>query len=180
MKKLLILSMLLIGGCCAKKQTADVPPPPTPPVAGAETLPVPTPPGIGAQARVVLYRTRTDVRDRVPVMLDKDGTTILSYPAPSDLQAEDGLALPVELGQGWLLDRRGVGLNTAFLDISYADYAGMEEVPPLSELQDAILDRDPLTDLCDCGPKASYEDPVRQLQELIHSGMLETHCKRLK
>ncbi|MCO6481614.1 MAG: hypothetical protein J5I62_02345 [Flavobacteriales bacterium] len=179
MKQVLIVSaLLLIGGCCAKKKAAEVPPPPPSSQTGAQNAPAS--PDMARTARVVLYRTRTDLRDHVPVMLADDGKSILSYPAPTDLRTAHGLTTPVELGQGWLLDRRGVGLNTAFLGMTYADYAAMKEPPPLADMLADIIDRDPITDLCDCGPRSSFGDPIRELQELIHSGTLDTRCKRLK
>jgi hypothetical protein len=85
-------------------------------------------------------------------MLSADRKTILSYPHPKDLRTSDGLSVPVKLENGWLLDRRGIGMNVAFLRMTYAEYAALENAPSLAELDAAITDRDPLTDLCDCGP----------------------------
>ncbi|HMN06105.1 MAG TPA: hypothetical protein PKD45_10285 [Flavobacteriales bacterium] len=171
---LLTMTLLLLIGCRGKKEAApaEVPAP-------AADVQVAPPPAPMSTAHVVVYRTRGNMREQVPVRLAADGS-IESYPHPMDLRLGDDLALPTELGDGWLMDNRGVGMNTVFLSMDYAQYAALGEAPTLEEMQAAILDRDPLTDLCDCGPRSAYEDPVRQLKELIHSGMLETRCKRLK
>ncbi|MDE7125031.1 MAG: hypothetical protein K2O12_00920, partial [Muribaculaceae bacterium] len=58
-----------------------------------------------------IYRTNGDYRLNVPITLDSSRTEIVSYPGPSDI---DMKMAPVVLDDGWLLDRRGVGVNTAF------------------------------------------------------------------
>ena len=113
-------------------------------------------------------------------MNSADRKTILSYPPPKDLRTRDGLAVPLKLENGWLLDRRGIGMNVAFLRMTYAEYAALENAPSLAELDAAITDRDPLTDLCDCGPRAAFTDPAAQIGNLIRHDSLYVRCKRLK
>lgn len=169
------LSLLLIGGCGGQKDTATAP---GTPAAGGVQLS--TAEGAGATGRLVVYRTTTDLKDKVPVTLSGDGTAIVAYPHPRDLRLAQGLATPVELAEGWLLDRRGIGKHTAFLRISYADYAAMESPPALADLQEAILARDPFTDLCDCGPRAAFTHPEAELKRIIRNDSLELRCKRLR
>lgn len=137
-------------------------------------------PFVSAQARVVIYKTAKDYRNNVPVTLSDDKTTIVSYPHPSDLFLGEGLALPASLHNGYLLDNRGISKNIAFLKYTYSEYAGVKEVPTLQELQRSIIDKDPLTELWDCGPKANYTNLQEQLNQWIDKNTLAEKCKRLK
>lgn len=176
----ILMAALLVAGCKGKKEAAQGVDTAAPQADKAQVTPPSAPAGPArAAAHVVVYRTRTDLKNQVPVALGADGE-ILSYPHPADLRIGEHLALPTELVDGWLLDRRGVGRNTAFLKMTYAEYAGLEDVPTLDELQEAILDDDPLTDLCDCGPRSSFTDPAAELVRIIRNDSLELRCKRLK
>jgi len=175
----ILLATLLFAGCSGKKEAAQTTAS-ADPAAGAGQLSAAATAGVAATAHVLVYRTKEDQAEHVPVMLSGDRKSILSYPHPKDLRATDGLSVPVELENGWLLDRRGIGMNVAFLRITYPEYAAMENAPSLAELEAAITDRDPLTDLCDCGPRAAYTDPVAQIGNLIRHDSLYIRCKRLK
>lgn len=137
-------------------------------------------PFVSAQARVVIYKTAKDYRNNVPVTLSDDKTTIVSYPHPSDLVLGEGLALPASLHNGYLLDNRGISKNIAFLKYTYNEYVGLKGVPTLQELQRSIIDKDPLTELWDCGPKANYSNLQEQLNQWIDKKTLAEKCKRLK
>ena len=176
---LIALVVLLSSGCSGKKEAAQTTPTTTP-TAGAAQLSQATAAGAAASVHMLVYRTKEDRSDRVPVLLSPDRKTIVSYPHPKDLRANDGLSVPVELGDGWLLDRRGIGMNVAFLGMTYSEYAALEKAPSLAELEAAITDREPLTDLCDCGPRAAFSDPVAQISSIIQHDSLYIRCKRLK
>lgn len=137
-------------------------------------------PFMAAQARVVIYKTAKDYRNNVPISLSNDKTTIVSYPHPSDLILGENLALPEPLHNGYLLDNCGINKNIAFLKYTYAEYAKLKEAPTLQELQRSIIDKDPLTELWDCGPKANFTDVQQQLSEWIDKGILAEKCKRLR
>lgn len=175
----LIPAFLFLAGCCGKKEAAQTTATTTS-TAGAGQLSQAAAAGVAATSHVLVYRTKGDLKNNVPIMLSGDGKTILSYPHPKDLRATDGLSVPVELENGWLLDRRGIGMNTAFLGMTYSEYAALENAPSLTELDAAITDRDPLTDLCDCGPRSAFMDPVAQIGSLIRHDSLYIRCKRLK
>lgn len=177
---LIAMAVLLSAGCHEKKEVAQTTATTTTPTAGAVQLSQATATGVAATAHVLVYRTRTDHHDKVPIMLSADRKTILSYPHPKDLRAGDGLSLPVELEDGWLLDRRGIGMNVAFLGTTYTEYAALENAPSLAELEASITDREPLTDLCDCGPRSVFTDPAAQINSLIQHDSLYIRCKRLK
>lgn len=169
------LALLILGGCGGQKETATAP---EAPAAGGPQLA--TAPGPAATGRLVVYRTATDLQDKVPVTLSADGSAIVAYPHPKDLRTADGLATPLELADGWLLDRRGIGKHSAFLRMTYAEYAALDAPPALADLNEGILDRDPFTDLCDCGPRSAFADPAVELARIIRNDSLDLRCKRLK
>lgn len=133
---------------------------------------------VAANAPTLLYKTKGDYHDLVPVLLSDDRRTIVSYPAPTDVAGS--VPQPTALAQGYWLDNRGIGLNVAFLKITYADYAKLPAAPSLQALNDLIVDRDPLLGLCDCGPRSAYSNPTAQLNALIIAGQLSSRCKVLK
>lgn len=116
---------------------------------------------------VFVYQTKGDFYDKVPVILNEDGTQILSYPAPSDLKRGDALALPTRLDDGWLLDNRGIGPTVAFLSYTYEEYSKMKTSPSVDELMQHIISKDPLKQWRICGRRADYTDIVPQLNDLI-------------
>lgn len=87
--------------------------------------------------KAVIYRTNGDYNQNVPITLDAARNAVVSYPGPGDVSEA---STPVALGNGWLLDRRGgIGLNTAFLRYTYAEYAKLAQVPSASELMGSII-----------------------------------------
>lgn len=136
----------------------------------------------------LVYKTRMDYDTLVPILLSEDGSEIIGYPHPRDLRTSaDGkptispaFPYPVILENGYRLDNRGIGPQVAFLGVSYHQYAALEQAPSLEELQGLILDRNPLTELCDCGNRQAFEDVERQLNKLIVLKRLREVCRTLK
>lgn len=128
----------------------------------------------------MVYLTTSDFRENVPVQLDDEGKSIVSYPHPSDLSVDGHLKLPTTLKNGYLLDNKGINENVAFLKISYATYAKLEQAPALAELNKGILERSPFLELCDCGLRSAFTDIEAQLNQLIERGKLRSTCKVLK
>lgn len=90
-----------------------------------------------ALPKAVIYRTNGDYNNNVPVNVDDSHKALLSYPAPSDISKR---SVPVDLGEGWLFDRRGgVCLNTVFLTYTYEEYAALKSTPSQSALMEAII-----------------------------------------
>ena len=134
---------------------------------------VPSPP-------ILVYKTKKDYNNRVPVLLSDDKTQIVSYPDPKDLKAGSDFLLPTSLQNGYFLDNKGIGKNVAFLKYTYTEYSKLQTLPTLQELYNSILDKNPLTELCNCGNKNKFSDLKKQLNELIRSGKLKTDCKEIK
>ncbi len=125
----------------------------------------------------LVYKTKADYYNLVPVLLSDDRSEIIQYPHPDDLKSGENFLLPLKLKSGYLLDNKGIGVNVAFLNITYEEYAKMEEVPSLEELYEKILDKDPLVELCDCGNRTAFTNEVEQLNKLIDKKLLRKVCE---
>lgn len=162
----IVLLTMALAGCGSKKEVLD---PASEASSGAADIP-----------HVLVYRTKGDYRELVPVTLSADRSKIVAYPHPKDLQGADGLSVPQDLGKGYLLDKRGIGLNTAFLKMSYADYAALDQAPALADMTAMIADNDPLVELCDCGPRTAFKDIPSEVAKIVADGSLAKRCKKLK
>lgn len=127
---------------------------------------------------VIVYKTKADYSKYVPVILSEDKSVITSYPSLGDIFFESKLALPTKLKDGYLLDNRGITVNSGFLDMTYLEYSELPDTPSPAELNKRILDRDPFVEIWLCGSRDGLKDPVKELNELIDNGF--EGCKRLK
>lgn len=134
---------------------------------------VPSPP-------CIVYKTRSDYSQQVPVILSADRKTVVSYPDIKDVYVQGKLAYPTQLEGGYLLDNRGIGPQVAFLTYTYEEYSKLDHTPTADILFGKILDKKPLREMYDCGPRSKFTDPVNELNEIIRSGRLKSEMKRLK
>lgn len=125
----------------------------------------------------IVYKTKADYYDKVPILLSDDKKTILGFPHPKDLIRGGQLALPTRLVKGYLLDNRGVSANTAFLKYSYKDYASLKTPPDLNILYQSILDKDPFLEIYDCGLRSGYKG-IGEIKQIIRKGF--KRVKKLK
>ena len=161
-----ILLIVCIGCIATKKvtQTSDTKQP--------ESVSV-----LGAEKPILVYKTKANYNNLVPVILSDDKSEIISYPHPDDIKTGYKYSVPVILHNGYLLDQRGIGKNVAFLNMTYEEYAKLKEIPIIEDMYHLIVDKDPLTELCNCASKKSFSDPVNQLNKLIDSNNLRIKCK---
>jgi len=134
---------LAVAGCGTKEQVASSAPAPQSENTTATPLS-----GVGKEntlPRAVVYRTRGDYANLVPVGMSADRTKITSFPAPTDIRP--ATCKPIVLEGGYLLDRRGVGKNTVFLDYTYEEYAGLPQAPSPDTLKAHVTDFNPITGL---------------------------------
>ena len=103
----------------------------------------------------------------------------MSYPDIKDIYYNGKLSYPTVLSNGYLLDNRGIGPEVAFLDYTYEDYSKLNATPPASELMKHLLDKDPLSEMYQCGLRSQYNDIEQDLNTIISSGKLKTF-KKLK
>ena len=163
------LAILTIIGCKAKQ--------------AATTVIAPTPPPhsqtVAHMGHLIIYRTRADYSQYVPVTLSDDGSAVASYPAPTDVFYRGALAQPNALSDGYWLDNRGVNTHTVFVKLTYEQYSQLKDVPAPDELYKLIIDKTPLTDIYDLGPRGQYKDEVKEINAIILAGKLKGYKKLL-
>ena len=120
-----------------------------------------------ASPRVIVYRTKKDYKENLPVILDETKTKIISYPDPIDVRNN---ARPIELENGYLLDNRGIGPNVAFTSYTYSEYSALKNVPSREELLSKIIDKDPLLEMWACAPRHTYSNLISDINNLIKEG----------
>ncbi|MCL2132527.1 MAG: hypothetical protein FWH36_08805 [Lentimicrobiaceae bacterium] len=129
----------------------------------------------GALPPIIVYKTTKDYSKNVAVTLSEDKTKIVAYPAPSDVSER---SLPTALNKGYWLDNRGISPNTAFLSITYEEYAKLKKAPSSEELYGMIIDKKPIKKMYLCGRGGSYEGIVPVLNALIKKRF--KGCERIK
>ena len=134
-------------------------------------------PDFSAGPHVIVYKTKADFKNNVPVILSGDKTKIVSYPDPSDIKINDGYPVPTELENGYLLDNRGINSNSAFLQITYQEYAKLDKAQDIATLYNMIIERSPFTEMIDCGNKNAFKNVKDELNAMIKSGQLRKKCK---
>ena len=120
-----------------------------------------------ASPSAIVYRTRKDYINNVPVMMDETKTKLVSYPDPIDVRFN---AKPTLLDKGYLLDNRGIGVNVAFTSYTYYEYVALPSVPSQAELLSHIIDKEPLVELWVCAPRHTYNDLIKDINQLVKDG----------
>lgn len=157
---LFCLSFIILGfSSCCKKTT----PPAAPPAPVVQVKAKAGPP-------VIIYKTKKDYSQNIPVGLSPDKKTLASFPAVGDIYYNGVLATPQLLNDGYLLDNRGIGPDVAFLSITYAEYSRLKKTPPADSLFKLIIDKDPLTEMYNCGIRYDYDDIIGELNTKIKNG----------
>lgn len=126
---------------------------------------------------VIIYKTRADYFDLVPVTLSPDNKKITGYPSHGDLVQGKNFRTPTRLNKGFLLDNRGINENVAFIDMTYEQYTMQMRPIPTSELYLMLRDKDPLKEMYDMGKRSDYQDIVKELNALINSGQYKQYKK---
>lgn len=132
------------------------------------------------QQGFMVYKTIDDYFEKVPIQLSEDKTRIVSYPAASDLKKQGEYIYPVKLSDNYLLDRRGIGPHTAFLEWDYKKYFESGSALSTEDLLMLVLDADPFIELYHCPSKVDETAASGYLNDLILSGQLQAKCKRIK
>ncbi len=133
--------------------------------------------GVSGVAPIVIYKTKYDYFNLVPVGMSSDKKTIISHPDIRDIYYNGKLAYPTKLDNEYLLDNRGVGQNSAFLKISYDDFSKLPETPFPAELTKDVLDTDPFTEMYDCKNILNWDRSIITINLLIDSEQLSKCIK---
>lgn len=126
---------------------------------------------------IIVYKTRKDYTQLVPVSMNKERTRIVSYPAPTDIITGDKLTLPTPLTDGFLLDNRGITPTVAFLTYTYEEYSKFTVAPSIQVLMEHIADKYPLTLMYECGRRTENNNIVSLLNQIIKDGF--PNCKKV-
>lgn len=178
---LFLLSMMMLMACQTEKKVSESEASQSQGGgAAAITVVESTPQASVASPSVLVYKMRKDYSQNVPVILSSDKKTIVSYPHPRDVYTNGKLAVPTQLKNGYWLDNRGISGNVAFLSYTYEQYAALNDVPPIDVLYKKIVDKDPITEMWDCGRRHTYHDLVNNLNEIIVNNKMEGNFKRVK
>lgn len=129
---------------------------------------------------IMVYKTKNDYYNLVPILLSEDKKEIISYPDPKDLKAESSFLLPTLLKGGYLLDNKGISKNVAFLKYTYQEYSKLEYPPTLNVLYDNIIDKNPLLELYNCRSYIENYDKEVYLNKIIDKENLSNECKIIK
>ena len=165
-----IIAALMLLTACKTKQTTTAATAPTPP---------PHSQSVAHMGHLIIYRTHDDYSQYVPVTLTDDGAAIASYPAPTDIYYRGALARPSALADGYWLDNRGINTHSTFIKVTYEQYAQLSSVPAAADLYKLIIDKTPLTDIYDLGPRGQYKDEVKEVNAIILAGKLKGYKKLL-
>lgn len=167
-----ILAILTLGyiitmtACQSQKESVNT-------VTGATATAIERPidNSVMAMPRVVIYKTKADYSNLVPVTMNDDKTKIVSYPDPIDVKTGKR---PTALNDGYLLDNFGISKNTVYTDYTYEEYAALEKVPEMDTLLQHIIERNPLTAYYvsnDNYPRGDESRNIETLNRAIADGM---------
>jgi hypothetical protein len=132
---------------------------------------------VRAAAPLVIYKTKGDYVNNVPVIMNDNKDMIVAYPSPKDVYFNGVLALPDKLKHGYYVDNIGITKNSVFTSFTFDEYSKLETAPKLDDLMKSIIDNDPFLEIYDCGVKANLQKR-NDLNKLIDSKF--RNCKRLK
>lgn len=85
---------------------------------------------VSAIPKARIYKTSVDCSGFVPVQIDANGK-LISFPAPTDITDQ---SVPLPLAGGYLLDRRGISMNSRFTTWTWREYRAL----PIAPLADMI------------------------------------------
>ena len=85
--------------------------------------------------KATAFRMSGDYADNVAVTVGADGN-LTYFPDPKDITADSE---PLNLGNGWWLNRQGLGKNSVFTKYKFDEYAELPQVPSLQQLKNAII-----------------------------------------
>lgn len=89
----------------------------------------------GVVLKATAFKMSGDYAGHVAVTLDQCGDLVY-FPAPTDLS---DASAPVEIGNGWWLNRQGLGPNSVFTKWTFSEYRAMKSVPSPAEIKAAII-----------------------------------------
>jgi len=127
----------------------------------------------------IIYKTKENYYDKIPIMMNDAKTKIISYPSPKDVFYKGQLSYPTKLSSNYLLDNRGVGKNSVFINITYEEYKKRTESFLLEDMIKMILDKNPFSEIYNCGNRYQYKNIESDLNKMIENNQLNKFIKIL-
>lgn len=90
---------------------------------------------LGMVLKATAFQMTGDYSNNVAVTLNQDGS-LAYYPAPSDITPQ---SRPISLGNGWWLNRQGLGPNSQFTSYTFDEYEKLPETPSQEQIKAAII-----------------------------------------
>ena len=90
---------------------------------------------LSAVVKATAFKMSGDYQDKVAITLSPEGE-ILYYPAPTDITVNSA---PVDLGNGWWLNRQGISAGSVFTKYTFKEYAALKKAPSIAELKAAVI-----------------------------------------
>lgn len=135
-----VASLLLLAGCSQKSNMMKI----AVPQAGqagqtVQAVPVAVTPLASKPVNMLLkasvFKMSGDYADHVAITVDANGR-VTYYPAPSDISA---ISAPVAVGDGWYLNRQGLGPNSVFTKYTFDEYRALKTAPSAEEMKAAVI-----------------------------------------
>lgn len=130
-----------------------------------------------ALAPLIIYKTTRDYSNNIPVVLNDTKDKIISYPAISDIYLNGEFAKPNNLSNDFMLDNIGIFPGSVFTSYTFEEYSKLDNIPTLKEFTDRIIDKDPITEMYNCGKRTDFETTA-ELNNLIKNNL--NKCIRIK
>lgn len=132
---------------------------------------------IKANAPLIIYKTKADYANNIPIILDDKKNIVVSYPALKDVFFNGELARPTKLKNGYFLDNFGISTNSVFTSFSFEEYSKLEKVPSIDELKNKIIEKNPFIEIWNCGNRNDYKT-IDEVNDIIKSNF--KGCSRIK
>ena len=126
---------------------------------------------------LIIYKTKKDYSNLVPVILSSDKKQIIGYPDPIDVKNDSSYNYPTSLFNGYWIDNIGITVNTGFININLEDYSKLKEPPSIKEMTSKLVEVEPFLEIWNCG--YGIELNIPELNRIILTENLEDHFKRI-
>lgn len=141
MKKLILPITLVMALTCSCKTKKSEQPTPEPAPVEANAVVIGGGKNLARIPKATAFRTTPQYANHVAVNIHPDGS--LSYwPAPTDLSEQ---SKPVDLGNGWWLNRQGFSSDAVFLTYTIDEYRKLKNITA-DEVRKAIIPESQITE----------------------------------
>ena len=118
----------------------------------------------GFVPKATAFRMNGDFSDNVAITLDSEGNLIY-FPAPTDITAD---SKPLELVDGWWLNRQGIGQNSVFTTYTFAEYSELPAAPSPEQLKKAVIPGSRVTQIYELPyPVGEAYDHISEINTLL-------------